>query len=379
MTADVPLAPVDRDAELTHRFLLVQVLLRATLVGYAIVLAVVSVAAGDAAVPVWSWLGAIIGWSAFTGWRLACSGCTRALMLVDNTVTAAIVILWRFQIAGCPSFAEVPILWAVAAPLTVAICGGRSVGLVSGIFMGTAALLARPDPDAGAWTLPVVIVLAAAGVGYLVDIARRAPADGDRGAASALVVADRARLARVIHDGPLQVLALMAREGASLGPRGAALAREAREQERSLRAVLQDRDLAGADRGRERDLAAVLDRHAGEKVTVSTMADAVMIGTDTVDEVDAAVSEALANVSRHGGLDARTWILLEEVGGEIVVSIRDDGVGADPAAIVAAGERGRLGVRHSIVGRIGALGGAARFRAAPGKGVEWELRIPGGR
>ena len=63
-------------------------------------------------------------------------------------------------------------------------------------------------------------------------------------------------------------------------------------------------------------------------------------------------------------------------GNEIIVSIRDNGVGATPEQLTTAGERGHLGVRDSVIGRVRDLGGQATVRAAAGRGVEWELRIP---
>ena len=60
--------------------------------------------------------------------------------------------------------------------------------------------------------------------------------------------AERARLARAVHDGVLQVLALIQRRGRELGGESAELGRMAGEQESALRALIRQQDsLVGAD------------------------------------------------------------------------------------------------------------------------------------
>jgi signal transduction histidine kinase len=54
------------------------------------------------------------------------------------------------------------------------------------------------------------------------------------------------------------------------------------------------------------------------------------------------------------------------------VFVRDRGAGFDPTAVSAD----RQGIAESIRGRMERAGGAATVTAAPGEGVEVELRIP---
>ncbi len=375
-----PQAPGEPQDRLIIRLFRANALLRLVLLAYAVIFGGVAVVNGDPPLPVWGTLAVLATWSAFSTWWYWNPRGSRSLILADHVVTLAVLFGWHYLAPQCPIFATVPISWSVAAPLTVAILGGPVAGLFGGAVVGAAAVFAIPNLNAAAWALAASILMTSVGVGYLVDMVRRSLVEREAAAASALAMVERQRLARAIHDGALQVLALVEREGASLGPRGAQLAREAREQERALRSLLRGADLAWDDAvfTTERDLTDVLDRHAGETVTVSAMADAIPISKDVADEVDAAVSEALSNVTRHAGPDARVWILLEQVADEAIISIRDNGVGADPASIRSAGDRGRLGVRHSIVGRIGDVGGSVRLRSSPGKGLEWEFRIPCG-
>ncbi|CAG7571512.1 histidine kinase/DNA gyrase B/HSP90-like ATPase [Barrientosiimonas humi] len=69
-------------------------------------------------------------------------------------------------------------------------------------------------------------------------------------------------------------------------------------------------------------------------------------------------------------------MLLEDLGDDVVVTVRDDGLGITDERLRDAEREGRMGVRRSIVGRLADIGGEARLETAPGEGTEWELRAP---
>jgi signal transduction histidine kinase len=81
-------------------------------------------------------------------------------------------------------------------------------------------------------------------------------------------------------------------------------------------------------------------------------------------------------VRAHAGPGARAFVLLEDLGDSVAVSIRDDGVGIAAGRLAEAAREGRLGVSKSIVGRMSSLGGTAQLHSAPGEGTEWELCVP---
>jgi signal transduction histidine kinase len=89
------------------------------------------------------------------------------------------------------------------------------------------------------------------------------------------------------------------------------------------------------------------------------------LDSGVAEELAAAAGNALDNATAHAGADARTYVLLEDLGDSVTVSIRDDGVG-----------EGRFGIAKSIVGRMDWLGGSAKLNTGPGCGTEWELTIP---
>ena len=94
------------------------------------------------------------------------------------------------------------------------------------------------------------------------------------------------------------------------------------------------------------------------------------------DELCAAAANALDNAASHAGPDARAYVLLEDLGDSVTVSIRDDGVGIADGRLEEAVAEGRVGVAKSIVGRMNWLGGSAKLNTGPGCGTEWELTVP---
>ena len=69
------------------------------------------------------------------------------------------------------------------------------------------------------------------------------------------------------------------------------------------------------------------------------------------------------------------WLLVEDEGAHVQVSVRDNGSGFAAGRLAEAEADGRLGVPHSIVGRLRAVGGAACVTSSPGQGTEVELRV----
>ena len=84
----------------------------------------------------------------------------------------------------------------------------------------------------------------------------------------AAAAAERARLARAVHDGVLQVLALVQRRGTELGGDLAELGRVAGEQEMRLRSLIRQQDSLTAPApgaaGAVADLGAALERLEAE-------------------------------------------------------------------------------------------------------------------
>jgi signal transduction histidine kinase len=196
--------------------------------------------------------------------------------------------------------------------------------------------------------------------------------------------AERDRLGRSIHDGVLQVLALVQREGQDLGGHAGELAALAGQQEVALRSLLASEastvgKASAAAAGKSTaaaDLRGPLQALTGPAVEVATPAQPVELPSAIASEVVAAVKAALDNVRRHAGPDARAWILLEEEREGVRVTVRDDGTGFPPDRPAEAAAAGRMGIAQSMRGRIADCGGTTTIDSRPGQGTEVEFWIP---
>lgn len=80
--------------------------------------------------------------------------------------------------------------------------------------------------------------------------------------------------------------------------------------------------------------------------------------------------EALTNVARHSGARQAT-VTLDSMGGEVRLTIRDDGRGL-PASGAEPRGMGMIGMRA----RARSVGGELAVHSRPGKGVEIQVRVP---
>jgi signal transduction histidine kinase len=195
--------------------------------------------------------------------------------------------------------------------------------------------------------------------------------------------AERDRLGRSIHDGVLQVLALVQREGQDLGGHAGELAALAGQQEAALRSLLASEasqavkaSKATDGNNTTADIRAPLQALTGPAVEFATPAQPVELPSAIAEEVVAAVKAALDNVRKHAGADARAWILLEEEPDGVRVTVRDDGTGFPPERPAEAAAAGRMGIAQSMRGRIADCGGTTTIDSRPGQGTEVEFWIP---
>jgi signal transduction histidine kinase len=334
-----------------------------------------------------------IGWALFAvliSWSVACAaaylhgyGRRRAWVLAEVLVVVGLMLStdivasdqWALDNQSWPTT-----LWATNATISAAILLGPLGGMVVALVVtaASAALKGYVSFDVGRNATVVIELAVGLAIGLAAQTARRAHADLQRAARLAASLEERERLSREVHDGAIQVLALVARRGREIGGPTTELAELAGEQERALRRWVSD---AGArfPEGTETDLVPVLRSRASDRVSVSLPASPVLIDPAVATEVEAAVTNALDNVVAHAGAGARAFVLLEDLQDSVVISVRDDGVGIPAGRLQEAVEEGRVGISKSIVGRLNWLGGTARLSTEPGRGTEWELTIPRSR
>ncbi|MGB7240428.1 MAG: DUF5931 domain-containing protein [Rhodococcus sp. (in: high G+C Gram-positive bacteria)] len=273
-------------------------------------------------------------------------------------------------------------LWATNAVISAAILFGPKGGIASGILLSVVSAVVRDQIDLDLWTDATAPVLVSVGLalGLASNTARRAHAELERAARLAAITEERERLARQVHDGVLQVLALVRRRGSEIGGAAAELAELAGEQEVALRMLVSEQGEASRvdSTQAEVDLRSLLRPRGSTTVSVSAPPNPVLVDRTVAEELSAVVATALSNVALHAGDGARAYVLLEDVDGEIIVSIRDDGLGIAPGRLAAAEAEGRMGVSKSILGRVEAIGGTAVLDTDVGAGTEWEIRVPKG-
>lgn len=276
--------------------------------------------------------------------------------------------------------------WVAAALLAWAVRHGPPGGLAAAAVLGAANVVLKQGRVTQSTVNSIVLlVLLGVIIGLVVRLALRAETRLAEAVRREAATAERERLARRIHDEVLQVLALVQRRGAEIGGPTAELGRLAGEQEAALRALVGAPPAvpsgpappgAPAAEPAELDLVALLAGQASSRVSLSAPATPVALPAHTARELAAAVAAALDNVACHAGDGARAWLLVEDEGDEVVVSVRDDGPGIPPGRLEAAAAAGRLGVAQSMCGRVRDLGGTTTVTAPPGSGTEVEFRVP---
>ncbi|OBI84247.1 MacS family sensor histidine kinase [Mycobacterium sp. E740] len=331
-----------------------------------------------------------IAWSLFAGllaWSAVCAvaylqgfGRRRAWVLAEILVVVGLILStevvaspqWAYDNQSWPTT-----LWATNATISAAILAGPVAGMATGVLVMIASTVVKGfvNYDLGRNATIVIELAVGLAVGLAAQTARRAHAELEQAARLAAAQQERERLSREVHDGAIQVLALVCRRGRELGGAAAELAELAGEQERALRRLVSSAEPAPQPEAMT-DIGALLRQRASDQVSVSLPAEPVLLDGAVATELYAATVNALDNVAAHAGPDARAYVLLEDLGDAVTVSIRDDGRGIAEGRLEEAVREGRIGVAKSIVGRLKWLGGSAGLTTGPESGTEWELTVP---
>ncbi|MER6468392.1 MacS family sensor histidine kinase [Streptomyces collinus] len=339
-------------------------------------------------------------WTLATLPRVAsAASCTRRFLAADLAVALTGILLTPLadsheRIAG--GGPTLPSIWTAGSVLAFALKGGWRWAAAASTAVAAANLAERGSPARDTVHNVILVWVASIAIGYVVEVARASERTLARALEIEAATRERERLARDIHDGVLQVLAMVQRRGAVIGGEAADLGRLAGEQEVALRTLVSGGLLpvsrvsedaaAGAvvraveepDDDGPADLRSLLAPFAAARVSLAEPGAPVPLPRAAARELAAAVGAALDNVRAHAGPDARAWILVEDEPDGIVVTVRDDGPGIPEGRLAQAEGEGRLGVAQSIRGRLRDLGGSAELISVPGQGTEVELKVPKG-
>jgi signal transduction histidine kinase len=263
-------------------------------------------------------------------------------------------------------------MWPLPAILVAAVAGGAAWGAVVGFVFSAARVVALvvagvPAGQVGrnavaVGSTAVAWIVIGAVCGTIVRLLRQSQ--------NQLAEAEvRERMARDLHDGVLQTLALIERRSPSPD-----IARLARDQERELRAYLfDDHRVTGELASQLREAAARLERAWPTVVVTVTVGDDVpTLSHDQLEAAAGATAEALTNAAKHGhATRVVVFADLDEASGGLFLSVKDDGSGFDPATAVEG-----MGLARSIRGRVERIGGSVTVASVPGDGAEVRMRIP---
>jgi signal transduction histidine kinase len=316
-------------------------------------------------------------WTGVAIWAYADPARRTVLLLGADLAIALAAMLVSPVVKGADLNATIPGFWVTGALLAWAIQWRWQGGLAAGAVLSVADLALRDEVTQGNYGNIFLLLIGGGIVGFMSESLRLMAVERDAAQRASIVDAERTRLARAVHDGVLQVLALVQRRGRELGGEAAELGRLAGEQEGVLRALIREQDsLVEPSTDEAVDLVGALS-HLERRghVSVAAPAEPVLLPARVVGELVAAAGACLDNVTRHVGADAPAWVLLEALPDLVVLSVRDEGPGIPAGRLERAEADGRLGVAESIRGRIADLGGEAVL-ATGSFGTEWELRVP---
>jgi signal transduction histidine kinase len=302
---------------------------------------------------------------------------TPVLLVADLAVVLAALAVTPW-VKGPDFNATVPGFYVMGAFFAWAIHWHWRGGLVASVLIAAFDLLPRSEVDQANYGNTFLILIGGPVVGYLCESLQRMARERDAAERAAAAADERTRLARAVHDGVLQVLAMVQRQGSAAGGEWAELGRLAGEQERGLRSLIRQQDTVPTESGGLVDLTGALEAMATAhpvRVEVATPGGAVLVGEHLATETVAAVRACLDNVLAHAGPDAAAWVLAQAGPDAVTISVRDDGPGIPAGRLDAAASEGRLGVASSIRGRIEELGGTATVESGEW-GTEWDLTVP---
>jgi signal transduction histidine kinase len=303
-------------------------------------------------------------------WRLLT---TTAVIVTEIMVGFSLGVGDELAYNGVPHPQWLASSWPLAGIFTTGIVLGGRGGLLAGITVGLGRLVGdQLDPDfnvvgdsddlISAVSTVVLYALAGAMAGYVTVKLR----DAERRVSLAQA---REEVARTLHDGVMQTLAIVQRRASDPD-----VVRLAHEQERELREFLFGSATAVSGGGevgtRLRQAAARFEDRHGATARVVLAPDMPTLPAPVADALVGAVTEALTNAGKHGEAQMVT-VYAEPVDGSVFCSVKDDGAGFDPATVPEG-----VGLERSIRGRVIEVGGQVEVDARPGRGTEVRCWLP---
>jgi signal transduction histidine kinase len=179
----------------------------------------------------------------------------------------------------------------------------------------------------------------------------------------------RAQLSRALHDRVLQTLEFLGGDGLIADPRMRdQVAAEATWLRDLVRGELSacSGTLSGA-----LDLVVERQTRSGMRIQLNTSGlGQQAVSGDIAEAISGAVTELLTNVHKHSGVRQAVVraVAKEDV---VTITVLDRGRGFAPAKF-----SDRVGLRESVIARIGQVGGSVVVTSWPGAGTHVEIKVP---
>lgn len=345
---------------------------RGITLAWAVVVAVIDTRSGvlSPAGPALALLAVLAAWS--TLWTVAVErgeGWVAGPGAAIDICLAAVVVAADELLRGTERTQSLGSAWPLVAVLATGVEVGPVWGLLGGVTLGVTGLMAAAVDGGLSGRLLALsgATVLYAGAGW---VAGWVAAQLRETAEYAAAAEARAEVARTLHDGVLQTLAVVQRRSDD-----AELVALAREQDQELRAFLRGRVPAENTNGP--DVVGSLEpllRRVEARHDVSVRLVVIDPGGSSgraAEALAAATGEAVTNAARHSGADT-VWVSVDRHGvdGTSIV-VHDEGRGFDPAT-TAEGD----GLTRSVRERLDGVGGSFEIRSAPGAGCDVTLWVP---
>ncbi|MGH3911818.1 MAG: DUF5931 domain-containing protein [Pseudonocardiaceae bacterium] len=270
----------------------------------------------------WLVLAGIVVWTLVTCLAYSYDVSRRIhVIALDLLVTLALLASSVLVLSAEQLSAHTPLLaaiWSSGPVLAAGVHAGRIAGVLFGVAVCLTEVWARGVLTTNLVGEMVLLVGAGFVFGLAGTTARRATEQLRRAARTEAAAAERERLLTAAIPGPV--------------------------------------DSAGSD---DEDLASALRLLASSRVDVAVPATEIPLPASDVEELVAVAREVLAGTAHP---DAKAWVLVEDLGEEVVLTVRDE-----------AGSP--TGMTRTIRGRVADLGATLTLDTGPGQGTEWEVRL----
>lgn len=259
----------------------------------------------------------------------------------------------------------------------------RNAGLLAGaaFLLAAAGLQYLAMPAVGADSLTPAVAMRVAAYGFLLAVALQQDVKSRLEVKWAAISSERERIARDLHDGLAQDLAIIAAHGpqllSELGPEHPLVIAARRTLAASRGAIVDlSASTAPTTGAALRQVADELEARFGVSVSVQVEPEQRRAGDQDLDrvqreEVVRIAREAIVNAVQHGG--ARQIFVELDYRGPQLLRVSDDGCGIEPSGMRTKGGFGLPTMRA----RAESIGGSLVARRRAGGGTELEVQILG--